>query len=133
MSSSARCGGRNRSVGALIRRVHRRIEKHRVLADEASPRVVHFDEQCDERLGDRVCGLQLDDFATVRGALRAHRDGIEEDRPVDPLAHERIVRGELNLETRQLLRARIQIDLGIERRVERREKTDIPETERERR
>ena len=49
----------------LTRRVDRRIEQHRVFADQAATSPIHLDQQGDERLGDRVRGLELDDLTTV--------------------------------------------------------------------
>ena len=76
-------------------------------------------------------GFEPDDLTTVRAALGLYLHAAEEDGPIQPVLHENVARGDLNLEALQLLRRSIQVDGGIERSIQRRQKMYVSETERE--
>ena len=93
---------------------------------------IHFDQERHERLGDRIGGPEPDDLATVRAPLGLYLHAAEENGPIQTVLHEDIARRDLNLEALQLLSGSVQVDGGIERSIQRRQKMYVSETERER-
>jgi hypothetical protein len=117
---------------ALPRGVHRGIQQHGVFANELAARPVHFHEQSHERLCDRFGRTQLDDVPTVSRVHRLHGDTAHECRPIQFVAGERLARCDLRFQPPELIRRSAdELDFRIERSVEGRQETDVPEPEAE--
>jgi hypothetical protein len=126
-----RCHRRGRrTLGRREQR--RRVEQHRVLAEQAPARPVHIDEKGYEGLADGVARAHHEDAATVPAAPHAEIDRGQERRAVQPVTGEDFRRGEMRVEGGKLLRRRgDQVDFSGERLVERRIEADLAETEAE--
>ena len=128
--AGCRCADRRARRRRLPRGVDRRIEQHGVFAHQPSVRPVHLDEQRNKRVGDRIGGLERDDGAAIGPAHGAHLYPGEVAGPVKAIARESVARGELRLHRVHLVGGHIdELDLRIQRRIERRQKTNVSQTQ----
>ena len=79
-----RCARHGRAAGG----VHGRIEQHGVFAHQVPARPVHFQQQRNKGLGNRLRGFELEHLAAVRRAHRAHLNAREVGGAVEAVAGE---------------------------------------------
>ena len=101
----ARCSDRSRGARILAGRIHRRIEKHGVLAHQAAARPIHFDQEGHERLGNGVGRVHQQNVAAILALADLERERREKRRTVDAIARERVAAGQGRPQRRQFVRA----------------------------
>ncbi len=108
--------------GTVIGGEHcRRIEQHRVFAEQAAARPIHVDQERDERLADRIARANQQDAAPVLSSADAEFERTQERRAIEAVARKNFRRGEVCIEGSQLLGGRgDEIDFRRERLIERR-------------
>jgi len=93
-----------------------------------------LDQQRDERIGDRVSGLELDELAAVGAAHRAQLNAREIPGVIESVLGKDLARSQPRLHRVDFVGPDVgDLDLRIQGSVERREETDVSETEGKRR
>ncbi|MNP17775.1 hypothetical protein D3C76_1102180 [compost metagenome] len=108
----------------------RRIDQHRVLAQQPTVGLVELHEEIQKGFADRFAGSHLDQVAIAaqdRGELQV----VEEKHPVDPGAAELVCRCQVHRQLALVQASRIhQGDIGTQRLIQRRMQGDFPQAQR---